>query len=74
MKEVVLHQSNYANLNKVKYLISGKCKSALADCGARKAVCGEEWLTKYINNLETTKTNQNKLITSIVLEIDLLIY
>ena len=47
----------------------GKQKSALADCGARKAVYGEEQLTQYINNLKTTKTNQNKLTTSIVLEI-----
>ena len=67
MKEVALHPSNDAN--KMKYLISGKWKSALSDCGASKAVCGEEWLTQYINNLKTTKTNQKKLITSIVLKI-----
>ena len=49
--------------------MSGKWISTLSDYGANKAVCGEEWLTQYINNLKTTKTNQKKPITSIVLEI-----
>ena len=37
--------------------------SALLDCGARKTVCGQEWLNEYINNL-SEKEQQSIIFTS----------
>lgn len=51
VNEVILHQSDYDNPSELKYLMSETWSSALLDCGASKTVCGKEWLTQYINNL-----------------------
>ena len=41
VNEVVLHQSDYNNPNKLKHLTSETWSSALLDCGASKTVCGK---------------------------------
>ena len=58
--EVVLHQSDYDNPDDLKSLMSETWSSALLDCGASKTVCGKEWFTQFVNNLQSSE--QDKIV------------
>ena len=48
---MILHQTDYENLQELKHLIAETWRSALVDCAASKTVCGKEWLKQYMTNL-----------------------
>ena len=49
--EIVLHQTDLHNSEQLKALVAESWSSGLLDCGASKTVCGDKWLTEYINSL-----------------------
>ena len=52
---VVLHQRYFDNTNELKCLIPETWSSALLHRRASKTVRGEEWLIKYITNLNNNE-------------------
>ena len=51
LNEVVLHQIDYDNPQKLKFLMSETWSAVLHDCGTSKTICGKERLSHFVNNL-----------------------
>ena len=51
LHQVVLFQNELDDSNNIKTLTHETIGAAVADCGASKTVCGESWLTSYLQLL-----------------------